>query len=191
MITHLVRDVIIDPASLEQTFISDFSNDAILQLRRTDKNTLQGQWYSRLYGHVGEFSAILNNKPEDGNTADYVPALGGSYYQQGIVLGQIQWSATFWSGSDEGDVISADPSRQLRTIGSLIASVAESSTPISMNTSITAVSYDYFTNSVFFRSGSAMFYGQVYWDHLVLRPVVTQYMKDGIAPGQKIVMLRQ
>jgi hypothetical protein len=153
-LTYALPQFEFDPNFSDQTFMSELFSDLVVSVRSDRHDRLQGYWFSRLYGLVGEVSLKKDAPFPDIDPAERVYGLSGEYIQHNAMNRGLYISAQE-AGFDKS---SHDPYVQLRLNGYFQISfldptvISGPSKVIVSKDPIVSASYDYFTNLVVIRT---------------------------------------
>jgi hypothetical protein len=192
-LTHVLSESWISPSEGEGNIgASRVGGDAHLLIKRINGNW-QGDWYSALFGYVGE--VILTKDPSQLPTLEesqYVPAIGGVFTQSPTNGINIRRVISISGYPDTSDTSSFDPIRQVRMSGILETTALDHNDDYGMSTlnSLDTISYNYFTGQASFVSPSAYYYVKVGWDKLVAKIITRKWGGNYMPPSWRWDFIR-
>jgi hypothetical protein len=174
-IQYTFSEIDYDTTANEMLLPSLSNEDLVLQPIVKEKNRIQGYWFSRNFGLVGEFDVYRNEKKTIKNP---VPSLAGRY----AWVGQKGWELELIATQSGSFPESFNPYAGVHLSGHIFHDGKIGGMHFPIRDSIVAHSYDFYTNNVFLITSSNFFEGSVFEDKLKLKAFAKTHM--GVLPSE-------
>jgi len=161
------------PERNEQTFFPDKDGDAILHVRRVDADSLEGNWYSKLYGWVGRVRLSRKEANAPRPAFPLLHSISGAYHlSHNTNFRMFLTTSPVWANPE-----SFDPFHQISVTGFReFETGGDGLIPLQRTDTVDQISYDYFTNFVVFRTSAAFLAGQALRNSFRFHPMPRGYL---------------
>lgn len=190
-LTYVLPQFEFDPNLADQTFLSESYSDVIINIRNDGAKALNGHWFSRLYGLLGEVTLTKDAPVPQIPLSESVFGLDGNYR----LIDTADRSLHLAVNEAGFDKSSHDPYVQLKLNGyfqiNFLDPTSSGSAPkvMSSRDAVAGNSYDYITDLLVFRT-SGLYYGFMHAGGVDLYGRSSRYMMHSHPLGTIYKFLR-
>ena len=177
--SHVLGDSWYIPSTGLGRLSSPMVGDAQVYFWR-DGTKWRGNWYSKIYGYIGELTLGQSELPTSLDETIFVPSFTGIYNQSPQHNIRVERKLVVNAFGDTSDSHSFDASRQFKTSGSMETRVVDPNGEPGMDVFATldTVTYNYFTGKVTFVGPNHYFKGTVKPNRLIVKTMTKKYGAD-------------